>query len=316
MVTASDNPDVLASIVITTHGRKDDLRKALRSCLGQTGTAIEVLVYDDASTDGTQEMVCDEFPTVRYFRQEQRVGYIVLRNRGFNDARGEYVFSLDDDAWFTSTDTVAEAVEAFQQTPKAAAFALRYAETPSESDMVLMPELSSGANVRSYIGCAHAIRRNLVLEVGVYREFFVHQGEERDLCIRLRDRGHEIQFLQTPPIVHAPSPKRDRTRWHYFGIRNTFLFTILNVPARLMLFRLSADVLLLSKHSIRVGGILGLRWVMHGLGSALRCWRHRRPVQVETYRAYRDLTSAGPSDVYRSETDMTRCESSAHALTG
>ena len=286
-----------ATVVITTRDRREDVRLALMSCVSQTDVRLEILVYDDASSDGTESMVHSEFSDVRVFRSVDRLGYIALRNRGFRDARSPIVISLDDDALFTSPKTVAQVVEAFRVTPNAAAFALRYRETQSQNKLALMPEMPTGSELRSYIGCSHAVRKDIVLSLGGYREFFVHQGEEKDLCIRMRNKGYSIQFLNCPAIIHNPSSKRDHRRWHYFGIRNTFLFTLLNVPTGYAVFRLGKDTLLLLRHSVRTSGLQGLWWVMKGLVSSLRYLPNREPVHTETYRQYHRLISAGPSGI-------------------
>ena len=62
----------LASICIVTRNRKADLLRALGSCLAQSYRPLEVLVFDDASTDGTEQDVLARFPQVRYFRSDQR----------------------------------------------------------------------------------------------------------------------------------------------------------------------------------------------------------------------------------------------------
>jgi succinoglycan biosynthesis protein ExoO len=74
--------DPKASVVITTRNRKEDLCKAIESALGQTGVAVEVIVVDDGSTDGTSDLVAKRFPAVRLVRFDMSRGYIVQRNYG------------------------------------------------------------------------------------------------------------------------------------------------------------------------------------------------------------------------------------------
>ena len=291
------NPVFDATVVITTRDRHDDVRRALLSCVSQIGVRLEILVYDDASSDGTDRMINCEFPDVRVIRSVDRLGYIVLRNRGFRDALSPIVLSLDDDALFTSPETVAQVVRAFRMAPNVAAFALKYRETQSQNKLLLMPEMPTGSELRSYIGCSHAVRKDVALSLGGYREFFVHQGEEKDLCIRMRNQGYSIQFLNCPAIIHNPSPKRDHGRWHYFGIRNTFLFTLLNVPTGYAISRFAKDTLLLLCHSVRTSGLTGVWWVIKGILSSLGYLPNREPVHTGTYRQYQRLSSAGPSGV-------------------
>lgn len=64
----------LISICIPTYNRKALLKRALDSILGQMDDRVEILVSDNASDDGTREMMRDEYPNIRYSRNEQNVG--------------------------------------------------------------------------------------------------------------------------------------------------------------------------------------------------------------------------------------------------
>ncbi|WP_022946022.1 glycosyltransferase family 2 protein [Pseudoalteromonas ruthenica] len=97
------NDSPLVSVYIPTRNRADVLSRALHSVLCQTYQNIEVLVVDDGSTDGTQELMkqfTDQFSRVKYFRCEKSGGAPAARNFAINKAQGELVTGLDDDDYF------------------------------------------------------------------------------------------------------------------------------------------------------------------------------------------------------------------------
>lgn len=88
----------LVSVVIPTYNRRDLLVAAVRSVLDQRRIRLEVIVADDASTDGTRsamEGLGD--PRVRVVQNESRRGVSLTRNEGIARARGDWVALLDDD---------------------------------------------------------------------------------------------------------------------------------------------------------------------------------------------------------------------------
>ncbi len=91
----------LISVVIPCYNRKDKLPACLSSVLGQSYDTIEVIVVDDASTDGTEELFENiQDPRVRYLRYEENRGACYARNYGAQRAKGEYIaFQDSDDTW-------------------------------------------------------------------------------------------------------------------------------------------------------------------------------------------------------------------------
>lgn len=83
------------SVVITTHNRPQSLPRAIESARA-AGENVEVVVVDDASTDGTRE-VCRSFSGIRYVRVERNQQVAGARNIGILNSTGDYIAFLDDD---------------------------------------------------------------------------------------------------------------------------------------------------------------------------------------------------------------------------
>ena len=88
----------LVTIAITTHDRCELLRRALASALAQTYPNLEIVVSDDASSDGTYEFMASvSDPRVRYWRLEQPTGIAGNFQNGLDHAHGELFMILNDD---------------------------------------------------------------------------------------------------------------------------------------------------------------------------------------------------------------------------
>lgn len=290
-----DRPPV--SIVITTRNRPVELQRAVRSCLAQDYRPLELIVYDDASEMDMAKVLGAEYPEVRVVRLDQPAGYIVLRNRGFREAAGKYVFSLDDDAYYTDAATVRAVVNLLESDAHIAGAAIPYLES---ADRIALSSLRAprtaapGDKVRSFIGCAHALRRQAVLEAGGYREFFIHQGEERDLSIRLYAAGYHIVMAGSAPIVHDVSAVRDH-RLRRFGVRNTMLFDFLNLPLRYGVPLMIYHGMKMTVYRARLRDLPGRVLVaVKAFCETLTFWRQRSPVPADLVRPYFRMPTHGP----------------------
>jgi glycosyltransferase involved in cell wall biosynthesis len=94
-------PADTVSVVIPVFNRRREVLRAITSALGQTRPPDEVLVVDDASSDGTADAVAAlRDPRLRLLRQARNHGAAAARNAGIEAARGDWIALLDsDDEW-------------------------------------------------------------------------------------------------------------------------------------------------------------------------------------------------------------------------
>ena len=134
---------------------------------------------------GYSPPVTTGLPVLRLIRHEVSAGYIVRRNEGARVARGDVIFSLDDDAVFSSPFVVEQTLRDFSH-PRIGAVAIPFIEPhKANREMQRAPTREDVWITASYIGTAHAVRRDVFLALGGYREHLVHQGEEGDFCLRM-----------------------------------------------------------------------------------------------------------------------------------
>lgn len=286
----TDRP--VATIVITTKNRKDELRVALASAVQQS-VPCEVLVMDDGSTDGTSQMVRDEFPQVVLHRSDESIGLIRQRNRATEMATAPFVFSIDDDAAYVSKRTVEQTLREFDL-PEIGAIGIPYVNIHLDSKVFQQaPDDKTVYVIDRYIGVAHAVRRDIFLTLGGYRGHFFQQCEEGDYCIRLMNAGYYIRAGRADPLHHFVSPHRSHKRIVVYNARNHILFAFHNVPGlKMCLYAVGTSIRCLQnnrQHPI---------WVLSGLAKGIyMCLTgsvKRQPVSRAVFAASRIMKRSAP----------------------
>jgi glycosyltransferase involved in cell wall biosynthesis len=111
---STGHPAVEVSVVIPAYNAGAYLRTAIESVLSQTLRPTEIIVIDDGSTDDTAEAAKSFGERVRYIYQENR-GSTFAKNRGLDEARGEFIATLDADDYFVSETKLQCQVELIKQ---------------------------------------------------------------------------------------------------------------------------------------------------------------------------------------------------------
>jgi glycosyltransferase involved in cell wall biosynthesis len=290
----------LASVVITTLNRLDETIRAVESVIAQDYGNIEILVFDDASKNGIGAAIARRFPEVRCFVNEQRRGYIENRNRGFVEASGTYVFSLDDDAYYASCDLVGKTVAMFEADESITAIAMPYIEpSASRSGSTIRTPCRSqpGDELRSFVGCAHAVRRDAVLGRGGYRAALYYLREEQDLATRIWKSGGRIVYGDGCHTVHMVGRNRDPRMSLHYGARNQMLLAVLNFPLPFMAWRVVYDATMLLSYKFTIATLKAkVSGVLAGIKASWIHRSHRDPMTIGQYRQWRRLPTHGPED--------------------
>jgi glycosyltransferase involved in cell wall biosynthesis len=217
---------------------------------------------------------------------------VVRRNEGARSASGQIIFSIDDDAAFSTSHVVERTIREFDD-PGIGAVAIPYLE-PNKDNWLMQkaPDREAVWIADTFIGTAHALRRDVFLKLGGYREELVHQGEESDYCIRMLDAGYFVRLGNADPIHHFESPRRDFRRMDYYGCRNSVIYAWQNVPMPWLLIHLVATTINCLKWTFRPNRI-GIR-----IGGLLSGWSQifrtpRSPVKLCVYHASRLLRKRG-----------------------
>jgi GT2 family glycosyltransferase len=223
------------SVVVPTHDTREltlaCLAAVLRQEVRQQVPAIEVLVVDDGSNDGTAGAIAHLHPTVRVLRNEHPVGFTRSANRGLREAQGDLLLLLNSD---TEVDPggLAALLAAFAADPRlgAAGGALRYPDgrpqwsggaAPSFLWLFglasglpallgrlplyrrLRPPSGSDAEKVDWVtGAALGLRRAALPSPAPLDESFRFYGQDLDLCLRLAADGWRVAVVPGFGVMH------------------------------------------------------------------------------------------------------------------
>jgi GT2 family glycosyltransferase len=275
------------TVVALVYNRREELRDSLRHTLASDYPGeIDVIVVDNASTDGSAEMVREEFPEVRVLTHAENVG-VSGWNIGFAAATGEWTLVLDDDCYLPP-DGLRKAVQGANEY-EADLVSFRVSST-RDAEYYFSEEWWAG--LFGFWGCAALVRTSVMHELGGYDPEIFLYSHETEFTIRLLDRGYK--HLHFPEVVarhmKAPPPqlsyKETDHRPRRFNNHNHGYTVGKLLRRRDALGALVALVVNEWRDGVRFNWRCGMYWhhvvigFVHGL-------RHRRPVRPEVSHCFR-----------------------------
>jgi GT2 family glycosyltransferase len=234
------------SIVIVSWNVREDLRECLQSLLREEGSRlesgeIEIIIVDNASTDGTAEMVNLEFPQVKLLVNSQNLGYTKANNIGINHSRGKYILLLNPDT-IVHQGALQALIDCAESHPEVGIIGAKLLNPDGsvQRSARSFPDIGAGLFrntflgrlfpnnpfVRRYLlvdfgydevrevdwvsGAAMLVRRDLIERIGGLDERFWAYCEDVDLCWRAWQAGYKVLFCPNAVITHKVGRSSDQ----------------------------------------------------------------------------------------------------------
>jgi GT2 family glycosyltransferase len=222
------------SIIVVAWNVRQLLYNCLKSVYDQTeGIDFEVIYVDNASEDGSVEMVTKEFPKTHIITNEENRGFIKANNQGLEIAKGRYLLLLNSDT-VVLDNAIAKTIRFAGVHPEAAVVGCKVLNPdgalqrhcfmfPSVLNMFLsvtylykiFPEskffgrermtwwnFNDVREVETVSGCFSLVRREAIKQVGLMDDAYFVYGDDIDWCFRFKKNGWKIMFTPDAEVIH------------------------------------------------------------------------------------------------------------------
>ena len=235
------NPALDLAVVILNYNTRDLLRDCLRSLQAQAGLRFAVCVVDNASGDGSAEMVAADFPDAALIRNKHNAGFsagnnLGLRHFGFPDRpQARYAMLLNPDTLLPA-DALHHLVRFADGQPDVGIVGPKLVLPDGSLDKACRrsfptPEVSfyrltglsalfprsrrfgrynltfldedAQADVDAVVGACMMLRAEVIAQIGLLDEQFFMYGEDLDWCLRAKQAGYRVVYYPAVVVQHV-----------------------------------------------------------------------------------------------------------------
>lgn len=219
------------SVVILTWNSKEDTQNLLDSIYKSPYPGKrEIIVVDNASTDGTIEQIKKRFPKVQLIVNDRNMGMPGL-NTGFMKSSGEFIFSIQSDVT-VAKDFFMKSVERISSDETIGLMGVKVYEKKTKK--LLPPTIKINfftGDIKAvdtgnapipfdYLeGLVHIFPRKILKDVGYINETFYFYGDDPDFSFRIKKAGYKLVYFPHTHVLHGKSistPTYFRKKYHHY----------------------------------------------------------------------------------------------------
>ncbi|WP_191057933.1 glycosyltransferase family 2 protein [Geminicoccus harenae] len=240
------------SIVIVTYQSKHYMDRNLKPITSADGAHdIEIVVWDNASTDGTAEFVRERYPSVRVIASDVNLGYARANNQALKWCRGRSVLFLNPDAFIGDISDILELERLLYQTDDLAAVGPRLVNADGSHQVgdagwattllsvaghalflhrvcksipsiyLTNPKLlaSNSVEVDWICGACMLARRQVIDEIGGFDDQIFMYGEDVEWGERARKRGYRLNYVPSIGVLHIQGGSQRHEQLSFFSTK-------------------------------------------------------------------------------------------------
>ena len=273
---------MVLSIIIVNWNTKNYLEQCLQSIFERTkGIEYEVFVVDNASTDGSAQMVKEKFTQVKLIENKENLGFAKANNQALSQSHSKYLLLLNNDTAILP-NSIQKMINFMEQHPKAGMVGPKLLNAdgsfqrscwkkfpsllsvfisrfylykfpkffPFAKSVEISPEeTSKPMKVAHLLGACILVREEAIRSVGYLDEQFYMYLEETDWAYRMNKKGWDIFYLPSAEVIHygQKSTKKNLLRMNKEGVKSYCKFFKKNYNANLLQLTLLKIIMFFSR---------------------------------------------------------------------